>query len=171
MTLAKLDQWFEVLVEDCQIILERTKGQVGEALYRGKHDLGKRVLEEKQLDNRTQTELANRLGISQDSISDAKRFTEQNPDINLYISSRSKNGVLNLPSWRRGIAQLIPRGTRQSFTPVSLNSIRSVGVLEGDFRKADHEEQSVNLILTDPPYSKLELWHDLGKLAQRVLVD
>jgi len=168
--LAKLDQWFELLVEDCQTILDRTKGQVGEALYRGKHALGIRVLDEKRLDGRTQAELAKRLGISQQTISDAKRFAEQNPDITLYISSRFTNGVGKLPSWRREVAQLLPRG-QPSFVPVAKNSIRNEGVLEGDFREADHEEESVHLILTDPPYSNLELWHDLGSLAQRVLVD
>jgi site-specific DNA-methyltransferase (adenine-specific) len=57
----------------------------------------------------------------------------------------------------------------------SRKAVRGAGweVRQGDFRKAldDLDEQSVDLILTDPPYGggALPLWSDLGALAARVL--
>ncbi|MGB4459754.1 MAG: DNA modification methylase [Bacillota bacterium] len=46
-----------------------------------------------------------------------------------------------------------------------------VRLILGDFREANIEDESVDLILTDPPYGiEFEnLWEDLGKFAQRVL--
>jgi DNA modification methylase len=46
-----------------------------------------------------------------------------------------------------------------------------VRLILGDFREADIEDESVDLILTDPPYGIEfeDLWEDLGKFAQRVL--
>ncbi len=38
-----------------------------------------------------------------------------------------------------------------------------------DFRKATLEPGSVDLVLTDPPYTDLEAWDDLGKLCEKVL--
>jgi ParB-like chromosome segregation protein Spo0J len=57
----------------------------------------------------------------------------------------------------------------------SRKAVRGTGweVRLGDFRKAldDLDDQSVDLILTDPPYGDdaLPLWSDLGALAARVL--
>jgi len=46
-------------------------------------------------------------------------------------------------------------------------------IRRGDFRKAldDLDDQSVDLILTDPPYGDdaLPLWSDLAELSARVL--
>jgi len=51
---------------------------------------------------------------------------------------------------------------------------QEMNVLHGDFREKAEviPDNSVNLILTDPPYGApyLELWSSLSKLAQRVLV-
>lgn len=51
--------------------------------------------------------------------------------------------------------------------------IDDVQILCGDFRETSKQiaDNSIDLILTDPPYGKehLELWHGLGKIAKRVL--
>jgi len=46
-----------------------------------------------------------------------------------------------------------------------------VRLILGDFREANIEDESVDLILTDPPYGIEfeDTWEDLGKFAQRVL--
>lgn len=46
-----------------------------------------------------------------------------------------------------------------------------VRLILGDFREANIEDESVDLILTDPPYGVefKDTWEDLGKFAQRVL--
>jgi len=50
---------------------------------------------------------------------------------------------------------------------------QQVKVIHGDFREVgkEIEDESIDLIITDPPYGKeyLPLWDDLGKLAKRVL--
>lgn len=42
-----------------------------------------------------------------------------------------------------------------------------IDILTGDFRDADIEDNSVDLVLTDPPYAKeyLPLWSDLSRMA------
>ena len=46
-----------------------------------------------------------------------------------------------------------------------------IKLIHNDFRKVEFEDESIDLILTDPPYPKefLPLWSDLAELAARVL--
>lgn len=167
----KLSDWFEKLVEDCQEILDRTKGQIGIALYRGKHELGCRILREKRLDGTTQQQLADRLGISQSAIAHAKRFVEQNPDIDRFLLPFI-NAVNNLPSWRRTVNGLFPQ-RRRTYPSLPENRVlsRLVGLQKGDFREAEIPDNSLDLVLTDPPYGAdaFPLWDALGEQAARTL--
>lgn len=62
--------------------------------------------------------------------------------------------------------------TRGNKTPI-MNGEPSIDIRRGDFRDvlADIPPNSVDIILTDPPYGKkyLPLWEDLGEFAARVL--
>lgn len=66
-----------------------------------------------------------------------------------------------------------PKRTDKERKRPELNEQYNTGIRRGDFREVliDIPEQSVKLILTDPPYGKqyLNLWDDLGKFATRVL--
>lgn len=171
----KLSDWFRVLTEDCQKILDNLKDVLGIQLFRGKHALGKRVLREKlRLDAKSQQELADSLGISQHSISDAMRFAEAYPDIDIFLSPFS-NAVAKLPSWRRTIHSLLPQ-KRRIYQPMleSRVLLRLAGLQKGDFRDVTEREipdNSLDLILTDPPYGAdaFPLWDALGEQAARTL--
>ena len=55
----------------------------------------------------------------------------------------------------------------------NFNPSENVQIIHGDIREVGNqiEDESIDLILTDPPYGKeyLYCWEELGKLAQRVL--
>ena len=57
---------------------------------------------------------------------------------------------------------------RESIRPVDRGSPQ-VRIYNKDFRKGVFLEDSIDLVLTDPPYTDLEAWDDLGKLCQKVL--
>src|SRR5207245_2561100 len=57
---------------------------------------------------------------------------------------------------------------RESSRPVDQGSPQ-VRIYNKDFRKGVFLEDSIDLVLTDPPYTDLEAWDDLGKLCQKVL--
>jgi len=67
----------------------------------------------------------------------------------------------------------IRREERQTTRPVLQGVYEGLDIRYGDFREvlADLPDQSVDIILTDPPYPQeyLPLWDDLGKFAARVL--
>lgn len=49
--------------------------------------------------------------------------------------------------------------------------MEKIEIFNKDFQESDIQENSIDLILTDPPYPKefLPLWSSLGKFAERVL--
>ena len=67
----------------------------------------------------------------------------------------------------------IRREERQTTKPVLQGVYEGIQIRRGDFREvlADIPDQSVDIILTDPPYTQeyLPLWDDLGAFAARVL--
>jgi ParB-like chromosome segregation protein Spo0J len=67
----------------------------------------------------------------------------------------------------------IRREERQTTKPVLHGVYGGIEIRHGDFREvlADIPDQSVDIILTDPPYTQeyLPLWDDLGAFAARVL--
>ena len=71
------------------------------------------------------------------------------------------------------IVERIRREERQTTRPVLQGVYEGLDIRRGDFREvlADLPERSVDIILTDPPYTQeyLPLWDDLGEFAARVL--
>jgi ParB-like chromosome segregation protein Spo0J len=67
----------------------------------------------------------------------------------------------------------IRREERQTTRPVLQGVYEGLDIRRGDFREvlADLPDRSVDIILTDPPYTQeyLPLWDDLGAFAARVL--
>ena len=57
---------------------------------------------------------------------------------------------------------------RESLRPVGQGAAE-VRIYNKDFRKGIFLEESIDLVLTDPPYTDLEAWDNLGKLCQNVL--
>jgi len=71
------------------------------------------------------------------------------------------------------IVERIRREERQTTRPVLQGVYEGLDIRRGDFRTvlADLPDRSVDIILTDPPYTQeyLPLWNDLGAFAARVL--
>ncbi len=71
------------------------------------------------------------------------------------------------------IVERIRREERETTKPVLKGAYEGIEIRRGDFREvlADLPDQSVDIILTDPPYPQeyLPLWDDLGAFAARVL--
>jgi len=71
------------------------------------------------------------------------------------------------------IVERIRREERQTTRPVLQGVYEGLDIRRGDFREvlADLPDRSVDIILTDPPYTQeyLPLWDDLGAFAARVL--
>jgi len=168
----KLSDWFEKLVDDCQVILERMKNGAGKEILSGQYYLG--VLIKRELGKRNewgaQVRLAERLGISENAVSKAIAWSEY-VHSNYGTLEKFYHSVRELPSWRRVYNQLLPQKHRplKQLSDQSL-SLRE-GIIEGDFRDADLPQNSIDLVLTDPPYGKewIPLWGDLSRQAIKFL--
>jgi hypothetical protein len=162
--------WYQALVYDCQQLIEEAKEQI---VY--KHwQMGRRILQEEfkfgkpEYGSHTIKNLANDLGISDQTIYNQLKLAKNYPEF--------PNAFGNLPL-RHAIKMLSVKTNERNDKARKFPSLKSqykaVDIRRGDFREvlADIPDQSVKLILTDPPYGKnyLSLWDDLGKFAARVL--
>lgn len=162
------------LVQDCILIIRETRFKAGGELLLGYVKLGRRVLADER--RPTLVKLAEEITaegepISSMTLSTACRIAKD-PKVKELKTDDSIKHVLQDRSVRSYFREWTPPRTLPEHSPIPLNSIRNEGVIEGDFRDSDLPEESVHLILTDPPYGEnyLHLWDDLGKLASRVLV-
>lgn len=142
MTLAKVERvdWFEDLVVDCRILIEGAKLNAGMVLIEAKYELGKRILLDYErfgsyAGGKTQQELADELGFSQQTLSDAIRFAEK---IKLeYDDSFERfTNTVGKPSWRKILLEWLP-SRRRRFLPVDTPPLP-----DGIF----------NVIYADPPW-------------------
>lgn len=123
MTLVKVERvdWFDGLVGDCRYLIEVAKLNAGMVLIEAKYELGKRILIDYErfgsyAGGKTQQDLADELGFSRQTLSDAIRFAER---IKLeYDDSfeRFANAV-GKPSWRKIVLEWLP-SRRRRFSPV-----------------------------------------------------
>jgi len=144
MTLIKAERigWFDDLVGDCRKLIETAKLNAGMVLIEAKYELGKRILIDYERfgsydGGKTQQDLADELGFSQQTLSDAIRFAER---IKLEYNDsfeRFTNTVGKL-SWRKIALEWLPsRRRRRRFLPVDTPSLPA-----GLF----------NVIYADPPW-------------------
>jgi len=104
-------------------------------------------------------------------LSDAKTaLPKVEPELLPKVAERIAQG--NAQSVKE-IVERIRREERQTTRPVLQGVYEGLDIRRGDFREvlADLPERSVDIILTDPPYTQeyLHLWDDLGAFAARVL--
>jgi len=104
-------------------------------------------------------------------IPDAKTaLPKVEPELLPKIAERIVRGDAN--SVKEAVER-IRREERQTRTPILHGVYGGIEIRRGDFREvlADIPDQSVDIILTDPPYTQeyLPLWDDLGAFAARVL--
>ena len=104
-------------------------------------------------------------------LSDAKTaLPKVEPELLPKVAERIAQG--NAQSVKE-IVERIRREERQTTRPVLQGVYEGLDIRRGDFREvlADLPDHSVDIILTDPPYTQeyLPLWDDLGAFAARVL--
>jgi len=104
-------------------------------------------------------------------LSDAKTaLSKVEPELLPKVAERIAQG--NAQSVKE-IVERIRREERQTTRPVLQGVYEGLDIRRGDFREvlADLPDRSVDIILTDPPYTQeyLPLWDDLGAFAARVL--
>lgn len=105
------------------------------------------------------------VGKSTDTLSKAKQVVESNNQE--LIQEMDRTG--NVSRVYRKIKSIQRQKNRKLITPKEIK----IDIKLGDFRKFCKElkPNSIDLILTDPPYQKefLSLWEDLAKEAKRIL--
>jgi len=104
-------------------------------------------------------------------LSDAKTaLPKVEPELLPKVAERIAQG--NAQSVKE-IVERIRREERQTTKPILQGIYEGLDIRRGDFREvlADLPDRSVDIILTDPPYTQeyLPLWDDLGAFAARVL--
>jgi 16S rRNA G966 N2-methylase RsmD len=103
-------------------------------------------------------------------VKDAKTMLPKvEPDLLPKVAERIARGETRV----QDAVERIRREERQTTRPVLQGVYEGLDIRRGDFRTvlADLPDRSVDIILTDPPYTQeyLPLWNDLGAFAARVL--
>jgi 16S rRNA G966 N2-methylase RsmD len=103
-------------------------------------------------------------------VKDAKTMLPKvEPDLLPKVAERIAKGETRV----QDAVERIRREERQTTRPVLQGVYDGLDIRRGDFREvlADLPDRSVDIILTDPPYTQeyLPLWDDLGAFAARVL--
>jgi site-specific DNA-methyltransferase (adenine-specific) len=103
-------------------------------------------------------------------VKDAKTMLPKiEPDLLPKVAERIARGETRV----QDAVERIRREERQTTRPVLQGVYDGLDIRRGDFREvlADLPDRSVDIILTDPPYTQeyLPLWDDLGAFAARVL--
>jgi 16S rRNA G966 N2-methylase RsmD len=103
-------------------------------------------------------------------VKDAKTMLPKvDPELLPKVAERIARGETRV----QDAVERIRREERQTTKPVLQGVYEGLDIRRGDFREvlADLPDRSVDIILTDPPYTQdyLPLWEDLGAFAARVL--
>ena len=131
-------------------------------IYGGEHKHGgdRKSSSYSELDNWTIQKTAKDLNVSTGAVSTAIQIAnaiEENPEL-----IKLEKGTLILKEYKKPKAK-----------PIPLSENITINLKLGDFRKLikDIPNNSIDLILTDPPYGKkfLSLWEDLARESSRVL--
>jgi len=109
----------------------------------------------------TQAKTAEDLGVSQQSVSEAVKAEE-------FVKKHPEEANKNT----KQVMKAAKREEAQETRSINITEIKPT-IKFGDFRELIKElaDNSIDLILTDPPYGKdyLDLWLDLSKEASRIL--
>jgi len=160
-------EWYTHLVEECKAIITEATFTSRWALVEGYWNLGKRIYEEtKTHPNILESVqgLAQSIGLSTRTLYYANQTYSKYP--NLQELPEGKN-----ISWNKLITKYLPDPRAEIVLPNGFQLPENVEIRHEDFRKSQFEDNSIDLIITDPPYPGefIELWSDLSKLASRVL--
>ncbi len=160
-------EWYSTLVDECKAIITEATFTSRWALVEGYWLLGKRIEEEvrSRPTNVIQLlqDLAKSISISYRTGYYAHKFYIKFPDINLLPEGKNT-------SWNKVITKYLP-DPREEIDTTNIELPSEVQIKNTDFRESDLVENSVDCIITDPPYPVefIDLWSDLGSFANKVL--
>jgi hypothetical protein len=130
---------------------------------------GKGCSIEQPLDRRK--EVARRIGLSEAQYHRGKTILEEDPELfkeKLDTCKESISGTYNEYSKKKKTAEA--RNKILNETP-KIDLPQGIDLRHGDFKEVckDIPDNSIDLMITDPPYQELTLYKDIGEYAYRVL--
>ncbi|MBM3253111.1 MAG: site-specific DNA-methyltransferase [Candidatus Omnitrophica bacterium] len=165
--------WYKKLVNDCKTIITSAVSISRWSLVEGYWKLGERIEQEVRSRPINLIQLFQALGESISKCSKSTfyyshQFYLKYPDLNKLDELREEEGI----TWTKIITQYLPALTDEEIKQAETKQLPpTLNFINNDFRKADIEENSIDCIITDPPYPQefLSLWKDLGEFAYKVL--
>jgi hypothetical protein len=160
-------KWYTSLVEECKAIITEAVFTSRWALVEGYWNLGKRIEEEVRTRpiNVIQLlqDLAKSISISYRTGYYAHKTYLKYPDISTLPEGKNI-------TWNKLITKYLP-DPREEIDITGIELPENVEIKNQDFRQSDLSENSVDCIITDPPYPVefIDLWNDLGIFANKVL--
>lgn len=164
------EQWYQRLIDDCKTIIIETEFVARITVIEGKHQVGKRILEDEYRlvsggsDMRQALSRVTKfLPISERELYRCVQFARLYPDLSLLPRGKAI-------SWHYIVNKLLAQ-PKQITTSPSQGDLFEVYC--GDFRDIcqQREPETIDTIITDPPYNleSVSLYSDLGKTASRLL--
>jgi len=133
------------------------------------------IADVKKLKTDTRKEIAKDIGVSHGYIFNVKQILDRNPDKETLTKLRS--GELKVGEVQKTIRKeekILARKERFEETAKTYKPDKDIQIIHADFYtwcSENLEDNSVDSIITDPPYPKefLHLWDQLGEVAAKVL--
>lgn len=179
--LPKNSEWYDHLIDECKTIVVEKRFRAEMEFIECWHELGSRILQDwhhfdrsKIYGQKIATRVSESLGVSSRTIERSIRFAKKYPDLQKFLESFDKN-----VSWKKIIQKYLPN--EENIALIEELKEKAKNLPESDKIKIWHgsleergkeiEDNSVDLILTDPPYPKefLPCWCQLSRFAKRVL--
>jgi len=133
-----------------------------EAELARKREVGGKALSSDELRGQARDIVAKRIGVSPTTYQRGLTLARDAPE---ELKRKLRNGSATING---AYLTVKLERERENIRPVEQGSTE-VRLYNKDFRKGVFQEGSVDLVLTDPPYTDLQAWDDLGQLCQRVL--
>jgi hypothetical protein len=160
-------EWYKELVQECKAIITEAVFNSNWALVEGYWNLGKRIREDsnKQPITILLQQVAVDLRQSERTLWYAVKCYDKYPDIQQIPEGKNIN-------WKKLINKYLPDIRKESIENFEFKELpENLQIINNDFRKENIEENSIDCIITDPPYPEeyLPLYEDLAIFANKVL--
>ncbi len=172
LALIENEDWYQFLIEECRAIMVEKTFNAHWEIVEGHWLIGKCISEKNEnferskiYGNQITQRVAESLNRSQRTIEYEILFYRLFPDLCLLPEGKNIN-------WRGVVRKYLTRPTADEIAAIEATKFPpTIQLLDGDFRQTNIDSESVDLILTDPPYPKeyLPLWDNLGAFGARVL--
>lgn len=165
-----MSDWYKELVGECKAIITEAVYVSRSSLVEGYWRLGQRIREDENIKefskgNKTFVQdLGHNIGVSTSTLYYSLQAYDKYPRMDLLPEGK------NL-SWNKLITKYLPRPKNNTPLPEGYTQPKTANIVHADFTKYDISDNSVDLIITDPPYPGefLPLWKELGEFAYKSL--